>query len=45
MKKYELNHKAIPVGELKNLLIASLQNKISKIKSNLTEVEKPSAPQ
>jgi len=30
MKKYELNHEALLPTELRNLYIASLQNKISK---------------
>ena len=29
MKKFELNHKALKPTELRNLLIASLQNKLS----------------
>ena len=45
MKKYDLDHTALTPFQLRNLLIASLQNKISKVKSNPTEVEKPSAPQ
>ena len=32
MKKYELNHEALLPTELRNLYIASLQNKLSKIK-------------
>lgn len=45
MQNYELDKKNLTEFELRNLLIASLQNKISKIKSNPTVVEKPSAQQ
>ena len=45
MKNYEIDKKNLTEFELRNLLIASLQNKISKLKSNPTVVEKPSAQQ
>ena len=39
MKNFDLDHKAISEFELRNLLIASLQNKISKAKSSYGEDE------